>query len=84
MRDGCTGMRGVLRVLERRGRQLWQRHLFAFTPVGQGDCDNAAVVRALNSIGYDHWSCNEPDAWADGSVKNLGQPACRFRADQPG
>ena len=43
----------------------WQSSPFAFTPVGQGDCDNAAVIRALADIGYDGWVCNELDAWAD-------------------
>jgi inosose dehydratase len=43
----------------------WQREPFAFTPVGEGDCDNAAVIRALKDIGYDGWICNELDAWPD-------------------
>ena len=43
----------------------WQREPFAFTPVGQGDCDNAAVIRALKDIGYEGWICNELDAWPD-------------------
>ena len=43
----------------------WQREPFGFTPVGQGDCDNAAVIRALKDIGYDGWICNELDAWPD-------------------
>ncbi len=43
----------------------WRRAPFAFTPVGVGDCDNAAVIRALAGIGYAGWICNELDAWDD-------------------
>jgi inosose dehydratase len=43
----------------------WQREPFAFTPVGMGDCDNRAVIRALAAIGYGGWVCNELDAWPD-------------------
>ena len=43
----------------------WQREPFAFTPVGVGDCDNAAVIRALKDIGYAGWVCNELDSWPD-------------------
>ena len=43
----------------------WQREPFAFTPVGVGDCDNAAVIRALREIGYAGWVCNELDSWPD-------------------
>lgn len=43
----------------------WQREPFAFTPIGQGDCDNAAVIRALKDIGYHGWICNELDSWPD-------------------
>ncbi len=43
----------------------WQRSPFAFVPVGRGDCDNGAVIRALKEIGYSGWICNELDAWAD-------------------
>ena len=43
----------------------WRREPFAFTPVGTGDCDNAAVIRALGEIGYGGWICNELDAWPD-------------------
>jgi inosose dehydratase len=42
-----------------------QREPFAFTPVGVGDCDNAAVLRALEEIDYRGWICNELDAWPD-------------------
>jgi len=43
----------------------WRRESFAFTPVGDGDCDNAAVVRALDEIGYRGWICCELDSWPD-------------------
>jgi inosose dehydratase len=43
----------------------WQREPFAFVPVGQGDCDNGAVITALKDIGYSGWVCNELDAWFD-------------------
>ena len=43
----------------------WQREPFAFTPVGVGDCDNAAVIRALKDIRYAGWVCNELDSWPD-------------------
>jgi inosose dehydratase len=42
-----------------------QRDPFAFVPVGRGDCDNGAVIRALKDIGYAGWICNELDAWPD-------------------
>jgi inosose dehydratase len=43
----------------------WQKAPFAFVPVGQGDCDNGAVIRVLKGIGYEGWICNELDAWPD-------------------
>ena len=43
----------------------WRREPFAFTPVGVGDSDNAAVIRALKDIGYAGWVCNELDSWPD-------------------
>lgn len=43
----------------------WQREPFAFTPVGVGDGDNGAVIRALKEIGYAGWVCNELDSWPD-------------------
>jgi inosose dehydratase len=43
----------------------WQRQPFAFTPVGIGDCDNSAVIKALRDVGYAGWICNELDAWPD-------------------
>jgi inosose dehydratase len=42
-----------------------QKEPFAFVPVGRGDCDNGAVIRALKDIGYAGWICNELDAWPD-------------------
>ena len=58
-------------VHEHRGRISYvhlkglQRQPFAFVPVGRGDCDNGAVIRALADIGYPGWICNELDAWPD-------------------
>jgi inosose dehydratase len=43
----------------------WQREPFAFVPVGEGDCDNGAVIEALKEIGYCGWITNELDAWPD-------------------
>jgi inosose dehydratase len=43
----------------------WQKAPFAFVPVGRGDCDNGAVIRALKDIGYEGWICNELDTWPD-------------------
>lgn len=43
----------------------WRKVPFAFVPVGRGDCDNGAVIRALKAIGYEGWICNELDAWPD-------------------
>ena len=43
----------------------WQREPFAFTPVDEGECDNAAVLRALIDIGYRGWITNELDSWPD-------------------
>ena len=51
-----------------------QRQPFAFTPVGRGDCDNAAVIRALREIGYEGWICNELNSWPnpfDGACESL-------------
>lgn len=43
----------------------WQREPFAFTPVDEGQCDNAAVLRALTDIGYRGWITNKLDSWPD-------------------
>ena len=42
-----------------------RRDPFAFLPVGEGECDNGAVLEALADIGYQGWICNELDAWPD-------------------
>ena len=51
----------------------WQREPFAFVPVGLGDCDNGAVIRALKDIGYAGWICNELDAWPDPAAGARGK-----------
>ena len=38
---------------------------FAFTPLDEGDLDNAAVIRALAEIDYSGWIAAELDAWPD-------------------
>lgn len=43
----------------------WRRDPFAFTPIDEGDCDNAAVLQALAEIGYSGWITNELDSWPD-------------------
>ena len=43
----------------------WQREPFAFTPLGEGDLDNGAVLRALREIGYQGWITAELDSWPD-------------------
>ena len=43
----------------------WRREPFAFVPVGEGDCDNGAVIEALKAIGYRGWITGELDAWPD-------------------
>jgi len=43
----------------------WRRDPFAFTPIDEGDCDNAAVLKALTEIGYRGWITNELDTWPD-------------------
>ena len=55
----------------------WQREPFAFMPVGRGDCDNGAVIRALKDIGYAGWICNELDAWPDPAARRAGKPRLR-------
>jgi inosose dehydratase len=52
----------------------WQREPFAFVPVGEGDCDNGAVIEALKAVGYRGWITNELDSWpdpAEGARKSL-------------
>ena len=55
----------------------WQREPFAFTPVGEGDCDNGAVIAALKEIGYRGWITNELDAWPDPAAAARGEPRLR-------
>ncbi|TLU71002.1 sugar phosphate isomerase/epimerase family protein [Lichenicoccus roseus] len=43
----------------------WRREPFTFTPVDEGDCDNAAVLQTLKQIGYRGWITNELDLWPD-------------------
>ena len=38
---------------------------FAFTPLDEGDIDNAAVIRALAETNYSGWIAAELDAWPD-------------------
>jgi inosose dehydratase len=38
---------------------------FAFTPLDEGDLDNAAVIRALAETNYAGWIAAELDAWPD-------------------
>jgi len=38
---------------------------FAFTPLDEGDLDNAAVIRALAEANYSGWIAAELDAWPD-------------------
>ena len=62
----------------------WQKAPFAFVPVGQGDCDNAAVIRALKEIGYTGWICNELDSWPDpagGARESFAYVAAEARRD---
>ena len=53
----------------------WRREPFAFTPLDEGDCDNAAVLEALAGIGYRGWITSELDSWPDplqGARRSLG------------
>jgi inosose dehydratase len=42
-----------------------RREPFAFTPLDEGDLDNAAVIRALTDTNFDGWIAAELDAWPD-------------------
>lgn len=42
-----------------------RREPFAFTPLDEGDLDNAAVIRALAEMNYRGWIAAELDAWPD-------------------
>ena len=47
---------------------------FAFTPLDEGDLDNAAVIRALADTNYSGWIAAELDAWPDpkgGAARSL-------------
>jgi inosose dehydratase len=42
-----------------------RREPFAFTPLDEGDLDNAAVIKALADTNYGGWIAAELDAWPD-------------------
>ena len=42
-----------------------RREPFGFTPLDEGDLDNAAVIRALAETNYSGWIAAELDAWPD-------------------
>ncbi len=42
-----------------------RRKPFAFTPLDEGDLDNAAVIKALAETNYSGWIAAELDAWPD-------------------
>jgi inosose dehydratase len=47
---------------------------FAFTPLDEGDLDNAAVIKSLADTNYSGWIAAELDAWPDpndGAVRSL-------------
>ena len=47
---------------------------FAFTPLDEGDLDNAAVIKSLADTNYGGWIAAELDAWRDpkdGAVRSL-------------
>jgi inosose dehydratase len=51
-----------------------RREPFAFTPLDEGDLDNAAVVQALAETNYSGWIAAELDAWPDpasGAARSL-------------
>jgi inosose dehydratase len=51
-----------------------RREPFAFTPLDEGDLDNAAVIRALADTNYRGWIAAELDAWPDpkdGAARSL-------------
>ncbi len=51
-----------------------RREPFAFTPLDEGDLDNAAVIRALADTHYSGWIAAELDAWPDpkgGAARSL-------------
>lgn len=51
-----------------------RREPFAFTPLDEGDLDNAAVIRELAATHYSGWIAAELDAWPDpkgGAARSL-------------
>jgi inosose dehydratase len=51
-----------------------RREPFAFTPLDEGDLDNAEVIRALAETNYSGWIAAELDAWPDpkgGAARSL-------------
>ncbi|MGH8832227.1 MAG: sugar phosphate isomerase/epimerase family protein [Polaromonas sp.] len=43
----------------------WQVEPFRFTPLDEGDLDIAAVLKAVQAMGYQGWLATELDAWPD-------------------
>lgn len=43
----------------------WQTEPFRFTPLDEGNLDIAAVIRAVQAMGYRGWLATELDAWPD-------------------
>jgi inosose dehydratase len=77
----ATGGEPAAMIREHAGRISYvhlkglRREPFAFLPVGEGDCDNDAVIRTLADIGFTGWICNELDSWPDpaaGARASLG------------
>ena len=51
-----------------------QKEPFAFTPLDEGDLDNAAVIRVLTETNYGGWIAAELDPWPDpkgGAARSL-------------
>ena len=51
-----------------------RREPFAFTPLDEGDLDNAAVIRELAATNYSGWIAAELDSWPDpkeGAARSL-------------
>jgi len=51
-----------------------RREPFAFTPLDEGDLDNAPVIKELADTDYKGWILTELDAWADpkaGAARSL-------------
>ena len=43
----------------------WQAEPFRFTPLDEGNLDIAAVLKAIQAMGYSGWLATELDAWHD-------------------